>query len=291
MVAGALVKLAPAFSRAAPRFAGMAGLGTKLMGAARPAANLVRANPMKNLAILGAGKGFLDEGLGGIIPGALQGATIGTIGGMGTAGGVTRALASRGVAPKIAANIAKVGLPLAGGLGTLATTGTGFGGGAGGQPPGNVGGPLASAAGGGAGIVVAAGAGWVLQNTITGEQVPIDPQSALPAGMGQFGYTDPYGNIWNQINPQGPAQGRRYGKILDASTTAKEINILAPTIRKWAEQAKKDELTRQLAAAGVRQNIATNARLNELSAAASQQAATTGLAQTGSALTQQYNYA
>ena len=109
--------------------------------------------------------------------------------------------------------------------------------------------------------------------------------------MGQFGYTDPYGGIWNQINPQGPAQGRRTGKILDADTTAKEINILAPTIRKWAEQAKKDELTRQLAAAGVRQNIATNARLNELSAAASQQAAMTGLQQTGSALTQQYNYA
>ena len=291
MVAGALVKLAPAFSRFAPRFAGMAGLGTKIMGAARPAANLVRANPMKNLAILGAGKGFLDEGFGGIIPGAIQGATIGGIGSMGTAGGVTRALASRGVAPKIAANIAKVGLPLAGGLGTLATTGTGFGGGAGGQPPGNVGGPLASAASGGAGNVGAAGAGWVLQNTITGEQVPLDPQSALPAGMGQFGYTDPYGNIWNQINPQGPAQGRRTGKILDADTTAKEINILAPTIRKWAEQAKKDELTRQLAAAGVRQNIATNARLNELSAAASQQAAMTGLQQTGSALTQQYNYA
>jgi hypothetical protein len=291
MVAGALLKLAPAFSRVAPRFAGMAGLGSRIMGAARPAANLVRANPMKSLGILGAGKGFLDEGFGGIIPGAIQGATIGGIGSMGTAGGVTRALASRGVAPKIAANIAKVGLPLAGGLGTLATTGTGFGGGAGGQPPGNVGGPLASAVGGGAGNIGAAGTGWVLQNTITGEQVPIDPQSALPAGMGQFGYTDPYGNIWNQINPQGPAQGRRTGKILDASTTAKEINILAPTIRKWAEQAKKDEMTRQLAAAGVRQNIATNARLNELSAAASQQAATTGLAQTGSALTQQYNYA
>jgi hypothetical protein len=246
---------------------------------------------MKNLAILGAGKGFLDEGLGGIIPGALQGATIGTIGGMGTAGGVTRALASRGVAPKIAANIAKVGLPLAGGLGTLATTGTGFGGGAGGQPPGNVGGPLASGAGSFGTGAAAAGGNWVLQNTITGEQVPLDPQSALPGGMGQFGYTDPYGGFFNQVNPLGPAQGRRTGKILDADTTAKEINILAPTIRKWAEQAKKDELTRQLAAAGVRQNIATNARLNELSAAASQQAATTGLAQTGSALTQQYNYA
>ena len=109
--------------------------------------------------------------------------------------------------------------------------------------------------------------------------------------MGQFGYTDPYGGFFNQVNPLGPAQGRRTGKILDADTTAKEINILAPTIRKWAEQAKKDEMVRQLAAAGVRQNIATNARLNELSAAASQQAATTGLAQTGSALTQQYNYA
>ena len=291
MAAGALVPVVGKFATQIPRFAGLAGLGTRIMGAARPVANVVRANPMRTLGALGAGKGFLDEGFGGILPGAIQGVGIGALGGLGSAGGVTRALASRGVAPKIASNIAKVGLPLLGAGATLGTTGTGFGGAGGGQPPGNIGGPLASAAGGGAGNIGAAGAGWVLQNTITGEQVPLDAQSALPGGMGQFGYTDPYGGIWNQINPQGPAQGRRTGKILDADTTAKEINILAPTIRKWAEQAKKDELTRQLAAAGVRQNIATNARLNELSAAASQQAAMTGLQQTGSALTQQYNYA
>ena len=97
--------------------------------------------------------------------------------------------------------------------------------------------------------------------------------------------------IHDAIQAGGPAGTQRLTLLKNAETMADALNAYMPTVRKFSEQAKKDELTRQLAAAGVRQNIATNARLNELSAAASQQAAMTGLQQTGSALTQQYNYA
>ena len=276
----------------------MAGWLTPVLAGAAKYGPKVGGFAVKKLPWITGGIGALsqtDRGLGGM----LQGGALGAATGFGLGGplsGVMRPAAIRmaGLGSKLGlsgpalgavAGATRAAIPIGAGIGLGALSGGGSG------PATEVAGQTARGVGNVGAGATAAGGNWVLQNTITGEQVPLDAQSALPGGMGQFGYTDPYGGFFNQVNPLGPAQGRRTGKILDADITAKEINILAPTIRKWAEQAKKDEMVRQLAAAGVRQNIATNARLNELSAAASQQAATTGLAQTGSALTQQYNYA
>ena len=83
---------------------------------------------------------------------------------------------------------------------------------------------------------------------------------------------------------------RRLGRRLDARTTADELNILAPTIRKWAEQAKRDDLMRSLAAKGVSQNIATNAALTQMAAETGARQATQAANQLGSAITGQYTY-
>ena len=277
----------------------MAIVAPLLAGAAKYGPTVGRF-AMSKLPWITGGVGALsqrDRGLGGMI----QGGILGGVTGMGLGGPLkgltTRAAGKLGGVTQLGgymmpasvgaglSGLATAGIPLAA-AGALGVSSGGVSGGAA-----DVAGQAANAVGGGASRVGGAGAGWVIHNTVTGETVPLDSQSALPGGLGQYGHTPAIGNVWDQIDPLGQYSGRRTGKILDAQTTAKEINILAPTIRKWAEQAKKDEMTRQLAAAGVRQNIATNAELNRLSAAAAQQQATTGLAQTGNALTQQYTYA
>ena len=132
---------------------------------------------------------------------------------------------------------------------------------------------------------------WVGQQfRNAGETVALDPQSALPQGLGGYGPVGPIGTMFDQIDPSGQYTGRRLGRRLDARTTADELNILAPTIRKWAEQAKRDDLMRSLAAEGVKTNIGTNAALTQMAAEAGARQATTAANQLGSAITGQYTY-
>ena len=249
----------------------------------RPVAGTIARNPIRSLAGVGGVKGFMDQGLGGIIPGAAQGAMLGVGLPLGRTGGAARILSKTGLNPAVANQVAKIGLPL--GAAGLAW---GTSGGGGGNL--NVGQQLAGGMGGGANRVGQAGAGWVAHNTITGETVALDPQSALPQGLGRYGPVGPIGTMFDQIDPSGQYTGRRLGRRLDARTTADELNILAPTIRKWAEQAKKDDLMRSLAAKGVSQNIATNAALTQLAAETGARQATTAANQLGSAITGQYTY-
>jgi hypothetical protein len=113
---------------------------------------------------------------------------------------------------------------------------------------------------------------------------------ALPPGMGQFGPTDPYGTTFEILNPAGVAAGRRaeYGKTIEQQRDA--MRTLLPEIFQASEARSKAELQRQLAAAGVRQNIITAANMLERSQQAAQQMGLNAASQAGSALTSQYQY-
>ena len=67
-------------------------------------------------------------------------------------------------------------------------------------------------------------------------------------------------------------------------------NIILPTVRKFSEQAKKDDFARSIATRGIAQNIATNAALTMGMAQAAREMGTTAARQAGQALTTQYNY-
>lgn len=113
---------------------------------------------------------------------------------------------------------------------------------------------------------------------------------AIPPGMGQFGYVDAYGNPMDIISPTGQAAGRRleYAKTIEQQRDA--MRMLLPEIQKASEARSKSEFQRQLAAAGVRQNILTAANMLERSQQAAQQMGANAAQQAGAALTQQYQY-
>lgn len=113
---------------------------------------------------------------------------------------------------------------------------------------------------------------------------------AIPPGMGQFGYVDAYGNPIDIASPAGVAAGRRleYAKTIEQQRDA--MRMLLPEIQKASEARSKSEFQRQLAAAGVRQNILTAANMLERSQQAAQQMGATAAQQAGAALTQQYQY-
>ena len=84
----------------------------------------------------------------------------------------------------------------------------------------------------------------------------------VPMGMDQFGGISPFGDPLQVINPAGLDAGRRLRTIKDAEALRDATNLVLPTVRKFAEQAKRDDFTRDMASAGIKQNIQTNARLN-----------------------------
>ena len=112
----------------------------------------------------------------------------------------------------------------------------------------------------------------------------------LPPGMDQFGGISPFGDTLQVINPAGLDAGRRLRTIKDAEALRDASNIVLPTVRKFAEQAKRDEFARGMAAAGSKQNILTNAALTQEMQKAGLGMGTTAAQQAGSALTQKYTY-
>ena len=112
----------------------------------------------------------------------------------------------------------------------------------------------------------------------------------LPPGMTQYGGIAPLGDPLSVLSPLGLDAGRRLRSIKDAETLRDAQNILLPTVRKFAEQAKRDEFTRDMAGAGIRQNILTNAALTENMQRAGLNMGQTAASQAGQALTARYNY-
>ena len=114
--------------------------------------------------------------------------------------------------------------------------------------------------------------------------------AAIPPGMDQFGYVDAYGTPLDIGLPTGQAAGRRleYAKTIEQQRDA--MRMLLPELYKASEARSKSEFQRQLAAAGVRQNILTSANMLERSQQAAQQMGLTAAQQAGQALTSQYQY-
>ncbi len=114
--------------------------------------------------------------------------------------------------------------------------------------------------------------------------------AALPPGVGPYGTVAPTGSPLDVINPLGLEAGRRTRTVKDAQALRDAQNIVLPTVRKFAEQAKKDEFERSLAAEGIKSNITMNRNLTEGLAQATRQMGTTAAEQAGSALTSRFNY-
>ena len=258
-------------------------LGLKLLPAIGAVAGAAPGLRRGNIgeALLGGGFGALTGGTsGGAIKGLtkggmrlaggkgvqnLLGTTVGQLGGLGAQKAVMSTLT-----PQVLTKAARVGIPLAGIAGVAKLAG-----GSGGGGSQMLGGPL----GGAAGLV---GYGSVGNEGLGG--VP------LPPGMGPYGNIGPTGLPLDVLSPLGLDAGRRLRTIKDAEALRDAQNIVLPTVRKFAEQAKKDDFARSIASRGIAQNIATNAALTQGMAAATRQLGTTAAQQAGSALTTQYNY-
>ena len=257
-------------------------MGIPLAGMFLPALKAVGSAKLPLLLrTAGAVGGGLPSLLRGDLAGAAVGGGLGALGTLGMGGLATKGTtaaskaifnqaAKAGLGSTTTAALqgaARAGIPLAGGLalGTLS-------GGLGGR---TVGGAARGAAG-------LAGYG-----TVGGEGMG---GSAVPPGMGQFGGVSPTGDPLSVLSPLGLDAGRRLRTIKDAEALRDAQNIVLPTIRKFSEQAKKDDFARSMAARGIAQNIATNAALTQGMAAATRQLGTTAAQQAGNALTTQYNY-
>ena len=225
----------------------------------------------------GAAPSLMRGDLGGAVVGGGLGA-LGTLG-LGSAASMATKPALRGIfaagtkaglSPGNIATlqgVAQAGIPL--GIGALG----------GGSAAGLLGRPAKNIAGGAAGL---AGYGTIGNEGLGG--VPIPPR------MGPYGNVGPTGLPLDVLSPLGLDAGRRLRTQKDAEALRDATNIVLPTVRKFSEQAKKDDFARSMAARGIAQNIATNAALTQGMAAATRQLGTTAAQQAGSALTQQYNY-
>jgi len=209
----------------------------------------------------GALGGLTTFGLGGLAKGAQLAGARGVMKGLSLAGGAP--LQVQGALTNLARVVAPVGVGLAAGR---------LGGG-------TLSGPARNLAGGAAGL---AGYGTIGNEGMGG--VP------LPPGMGAYGNIGPTGYPLDVLSPLGLDAGRRLRTQKDAEALRDATNIVLPTIRKFSEQAKKDDFARSMAAAGIAQNIATNAALTQGMAAATRQLGTTAAQQAGQALTTQYKY-
>jgi len=115
--------------------------------------------------------------------------------------------------------------------------------------------------------------------------------TALPPGTGQYGGVPPVGgSALDVIQAGGPAGAQRLTTVKNAQTMADAANAYLPTVRKFTEQAKKDDFERNMASAGIKQNILTNAAMLQAAQAAGLGMGLQGANQAGQALTQQYSY-
>lgn len=138
--------------------------------------------------------------------------------------------------------------------------------------------------------VVGGGSGIIGYNAVTGEPI-MAAGAAVPPGLGQFGGTNMYGsNPYDVIDPSGPMSANRLAQLKQAQLNAKMLDTIAGTQMKWTEETKRRDLERQLAAAGIRQNIRTQAEMLQAAQQAGLNQGTNAMSQVGSALTNNYSY-
>ncbi len=251
----------------------------KLAGMFMPA--LAKVGSLKLPLLLraaGVTAGAAPSLMRGDIGGALIGGSLGALGTAGLGGAATKLgtkagmkaaqmAGGKGFGATAAGILGRAAVPVAGGLAAGGLTA-----GLGQRPAGNL-------AGGALGL---AGYGSIGNEGMGG--VP------LPPGMGPYGNIGPSGYPLDVLSPLGLDAGRRLRTQKDAEALRDATNIVLPTIRKFSEQAKKDDFARSMAARGIAQNIQTNAALTQGMAAATRELGMTAAQQAGQALTTQYNY-
>lgn len=245
-------------------------------------------------AVLGGIEGYKKSG--GDIGAAALGSGLGALGGgglrmagMGLAG---TALANNAVYKTLAQKAAK-GTLTAAEAGTLQaiTKGAGLAG-AGLGAAGLL--PVSGAAGGVAGGLkgpaqgAAQAAGGVIGYTAQGAPVYGNIGGGAVPPVGQYGGMSPYGSPLDVLGPAG--MGQRLQTIKDAETMRDAMRLLNPEILAASEARSKKEFERNMAAAGIRQNIATRAAMIQKAQEAGLRAGLTAAEQSGRALTQQYQY-
>jgi len=239
------------------------------------------------------GATLLGAGVGAVTPGALRmagtalaGTPIGAAGlaaatkGLSSLGGkiggtrVAQELAKKGIAlPQgpLALNPAGVGALTAGGGLLLGAPGL----------AGQVAAGLSPAA-----QTVASGAAGLGIPAMQPGQAVYDAGAAVPGGPVQ---ASPY-NVADVLDPKGRIAAGRINQLLEADVQLANIRKYMPELFKAAEARSKTEFQRQMAAAGIRQNITTAANMLERSQQAAQQMGLNAAQQMGSALTSQYQY-
>jgi len=258
-----------------------------MAGKLLPFLTRIATNPVASSAVTGAVMGGVPSllqgnilnALGGGVAGGLGGASFGGIGGKLVPGAT--GLAGRFMGPSTTAaaavlpSLAGAAAPVTAGLLGNAILGGGIG---------NLGRQTAGAIGGAGQNTV----GLLGYHSVTGEPLYGTP---VPPGMGQFGGVNPYmGSALDVVTPGGPAGAQRLTTLKNAETMADALNAYLPTVRKFSEQAKKDDFARNAAGKAIAQNILTNANMLQAAQAAGLGMGLTGAQQAGQALTQQYNY-
>lgn len=223
------------------------------------------------------GATLLGAGLGAAVPGGLRMAGT-ALGGLGAG-----ALGKTALGQVLKAQTAKTGTSLltqipaaAGGLAAGAGTLLGIPAIAGTLASKAVS-PARAAAGGAVGLGVPA-----MQPSgqfATGAAVP----GGLPVGAAPAGTLD-------VVDPSGRFAAGRTAGLLEGDIQLANMKKMMPYLFEAAEARSKTEMQRQLAAAGVRQNILTAANMLERSQQAAQQMGLQAAGQAGSALTSQYQY-
>tara|TARA_B100001564_G_C20603201_1_gene653812 strand:+ start:613 stop:1377 length:765 start_codon:yes stop_codon:yes gene_type:complete len=225
----------------------------------------VTAGALPGLRQGNLGQALVGGGLGALGTAGLGGVTTGLAGKAGLQ--AAKMAGSKGLGATAAGILGRAAVPL--GVGALA------------------GGSTAGILGGGVGNVGRGAAGLAGYGSVGGEGMG---GSAVPPGMGMYGGVSPTGDPLSVLSPLGLDAGRRLRTVKDAEALRDAQNIVLPTVRKFAEQAKRDEFARSMAGAGIRQNIATQAALTENMQRAGLNLGMTAAQQAGDALTQRYNY-
>jgi len=283
---GALARLLPSITQAGTKFAPR--MAAVAAGPLQSAAQFL-GNPWGR-SMVGGTIGAMtnqDGTLGGRIRGGLLGGTLGTLPiGLPGTGALQSAGASQlmklGINPNVAQNILQTAVPLG-----LLAAGTN-------QGTGGLGGSAVRAVTGQGGMpgipsqIANNAVGLLGYHAVTGEPLYGTP---VPPGVGQYGGIPPVGgNIIDAASPGGPAGTQRFTTLKNAQTMADALNAYLPTVRKFSEQAKKDDFARNAAGKAIAQNILTNANMLQAAQAAGLGMGLTGAQQAGQALTQQYNY-
>ena len=153
---------------------------------------------------------------------------------------------------------------------------------------GNVAGAVSGPVKGAAGTAAQLGAGVI---GYTADGAPVYGNiggGATPPGMGKFGPTSPYGGPLDVLGPAG--MGQRLESLKTAQTQRDILRTLLPEIMGVSEATKKKDFERGMAAAGIRQNIDTRARMQLAAQQAGLNAGLTGMQQAGQAAINQYQY-